>query len=89
MKEYKQCQSCGMPLNNKGVDMRGTEVDGSKSHKYCNLCYENGAFKTPEMTMKEMQNISDNALKEKGWSRPLRWMAKMQIPRLERWKDKK
>lgn len=36
----KFCQSCGMPLNLHGEDVRGTEVDGSLSSKYCNYCYK-------------------------------------------------
>lgn len=37
----KQCQSCGMPLQTKKAgDCRGTETDGSKSEKWCSLCYE-------------------------------------------------
>lgn len=64
----------------------GTEKDGSKSYKYCELCYEKGKFKDPGMTVERMQKIADDALKEKGWIWPMRWMAKMQIPSLERWR---
>ncbi len=85
-KSYSQCQSCGMPLENGSK--AGTEADGSKSSKYCNLCYENGEFKEPDITLEDMKVICDNALKEKGWIAPLRWMAKMQLPSLERWKVK-
>ncbi|MEP7103911.1 MAG: zinc ribbon domain-containing protein [Candidatus Dojkabacteria bacterium] len=85
-KFYKQCQSCGMPLED-GKNS-GTEKDGSKSLKYCNLCYANGEFLQPDATMEGMQKITDDALKEKGWWAPLRWMAKMQIPSLERWEIK-
>ncbi len=88
-KTYKQCQSCGMPLQNKSGDHRATEADGSKSNMYCNLCYKDGQFITPNMTLDEMKVIVDNALKEKGWIKPLRWLAKMQLPRLERWKAAK
>ncbi|NCO31548.1 hypothetical protein GW891_01725, partial [bacterium] len=46
MKEYKFCQSCGYPLDQdkKGG---GTEKDGSKSKKYCSMCYLNGEFLSP------------------------------------------
>lgn len=84
-KEYKQCQSCGMPLVKKGVSMKGTESDGSESNMYCNLCFENGKFKD-ELTLNEMKKIVDDALKENGWVWPLRFMAKMQLPSLARWK---
>lgn len=84
----KQCQSCGMPLESKKAgDCRGTEKDGSKSEKWCSLCYENGAFTGPDCTLDEMKDIVDKALREDGKNRFfLRWMAKKQLPHLERWK---
>jgi len=83
----KQCQSCGMPLQtSKAGDCRGTEEDGSKSEKWCKLCYENGVFTGPDCTIDQMKVIVDNALKENGSSRLMRWMAQKQLPRLERWK---
>lgn len=81
-KPYTQCQSCGMPLK-KGA---GTEVDGSASTMYCHFCYQNGQFTQPDVTLAEMKVITDTALKEAGWIAPLRWMAKMQLPTLQRWK---
>ncbi|NDE48098.1 MAG: hypothetical protein EB019_03895, partial [Actinobacteria bacterium] len=37
---FKQCQSCGMPLQTeKSGDCRGSEKNGSKSEKWCQLCY--------------------------------------------------
>jgi hypothetical protein len=85
----KQCQSCGMPLiTKKAGDCRGTEADGTKSQKWCNLCYENGNFVTPDCTLDEMKAIVDNALKENGSGRLFRWLAKSQLPKLERWKNK-
>lgn len=83
-KTYTQCQSCGMPLQNGKV--AGTEKDGSKSSKYCELCYVDGKFCNPEMSLEEMKAIVDNALKERGWVAPLRWLALWQLPTLERWK---
>lgn len=88
-KSYKQCQSCGMPLKGKQGDLRGSESNGSqKSEMYCYLCYKDGAFCDPEMTVSQMKSITDKALKEKGWIKPLRWVALMQIPKLARWKTK-
>lgn len=82
----KQRQSCGMPLHTKKAgDCRGLEADGTKSEKWCSLCYENGAFITPNCTLDEMKVIVDNALQENGSGRMMRWMAKKQLPRLERW----
>lgn len=83
----KQCQSCGMPLNNKKTgDCRGTESDGSKSETYCSLCYKDGKFIGGDCTLDEMKVIVDKALKEQGRGRIMRWMAQKQLPRLERWK---
>lgn len=84
----KQCQSCGMPLiTKKAGDCRGAEKDGTKSEKWCNLCYKDGAFIDPNTTLEQMETIVDNALKEQGSGKIMRWMAKKQLPRLERWKS--
>lgn len=83
----KQCQSCGMPLQTKKAgDCRGSEADGTKSEKWCSLCYQNGALINPDMTLDEMRKIVDNALIENSSGRIMRWMAQQQLPRLERWK---
>ena len=83
----RQCQSCGMPLQTKKAgDCRGTEADGSKSEKWCSLCYSDGKFLSPNMSLTEMTTIVDDALrKEKVWF-PMRYMTKRQLPRLERWR---
>lgn len=83
----QQCQSCGMPLQTKKAgDCRGSEADGSKSDKWCSLCYENGKFSGPDCTVDEMIKIVEKALKDQGSSSAMRWMARKQIPRLERWR---
>ena len=75
-----------MPVQTKKAgDCRGTEADGSKSEKWCVLCYQNGAFNGPDCTLEQMLEIVDNALIENGSSRFMRWMAKKGVPRLERW----
>ncbi len=85
----KQCQSCGMPLQTKKAgDCRGTEQDGSKSEKWCNLCYVNGAFIGGDCTLDEMKKIVDDALIKNGSGRLMRWLAQKQLPSLERWKKK-
>ena len=62
-KIYKNCQSCGMPLK-KDEKGGGTNADGSISTMYCSYCYENGEFHTPDMTVKEMQELVRGQLKE-------------------------
>lgn len=79
----RQCQSCSMPLKNG--EEAGTEADGSKSTKYCHLCYANGKFYNPDMTLDEMKITVDNALKEQGWIKPFRMLTLWQLPTLERW----
>ncbi|MBU1132142.1 zinc ribbon domain-containing protein [Patescibacteria group bacterium] len=85
-KIYKQCQSCGMPLN-KDKKGGGSEKDGTLSKKYCSSCYQNGEFKNPNMSIKEMQKLVDDILKnEIKFPKILRWLAVKQIPKLARWK---
>ena len=82
-----QCQSCGMPLvTKKAGDCRGTESDGSKSEKWCSLCYVDGKFTGPDCTLDQMIGIVDKALRDQGSWFIMRWMAKKQIPKLERWR---
>ena len=77
-----------MPLfTKKAGDCRGTEVDGSFSKKWCQLCYTNGSFVDPSTTLPQMIEIVDRALKEQGSNPVFRWLAKKQIPSLERWKN--
>lgn len=76
-----------MPLQTKKAgDCRGTEQDGTKSEKWCTLCYQDGAFISPDCTLDQMKTIVDNALKEQGSGRIMRWMAQKQLPTLDRWK---
>lgn len=87
-KIYIQCQSCGMPLRDD-KNWGWTEKDGNISKMYCSSCYENGEFKNPSMTLKEMQKQIDHILKhEMQWWKICRYVAVRQIPKLERWKEK-
>lgn len=83
---YRQCQSCGMPLK-KDLKGAGSEKDGTLSKMYCSSCYQDGAFKNPEMSLQEMQTLVDDVLKnEMKWWKFFRWLAVKQIPSLARWK---
>ncbi|MCL2296479.1 MAG: zinc ribbon domain-containing protein [Methanomassiliicoccaceae archaeon] len=55
MNEIPICQSCGMPMENN--EMKGTNIDGSRSDDYCVYCFANGIF-TKEMTMDEMISLN-------------------------------
>lgn len=52
-KNYKNCQSCGMPI--KKDEVKGTEKDGSKSTQYCSFCYKNGEFVEPNISAEQME----------------------------------
>lgn len=76
-----------MPLQtNKAGDCRGTEADGTKSEKWCSLCFVNGAFVDPDCTVDKMIETVDTALRrDRAWG-VMRYLAKKQVPRLERWR---
>ncbi len=63
---YK-CESCWMPLG-KNLEDAGTEIDGSKSTKYCKYCYVNGDLMYKGNDVKEFQKICyENMLKNGMW----------------------
>jgi hypothetical protein len=86
-KTYKNCQSCGMPLN-KDSKGGGSNADGSKSNMYCSLCYVNGQFTRPEMLLGDMQDLVKNKLKEMGFPGFIASIFTKGIAKLERWKNK-
>jgi hypothetical protein len=82
------CQSCGMPIGQ--TDLQGTEVDKSKSKKYCVYCYQGGTFLQPDATLGQMIEIS-----AKGWSDQdpavsydqAKAQMEAVLPHLERWRQ--
>lgn len=82
---YKNCQSCSMPLKKDPLG-GGSEADGTKSDKYCSMCYENGGFTQPEMTAQEMQTFVTGKMVEMGFPKFLAKFFSKGVPRLERWK---
>tara|TARA_R100001369_G_C3321339_1_gene168996 strand:+ start:1446 stop:1712 length:267 start_codon:yes stop_codon:yes gene_type:complete len=88
MKRYKFCQSCGFPMK-KDVKGGGSEKDGTKSLKFCSMCYRNGEFLTPlEIdTAKKMQKYCIQEMKKDGINGLFAWLATRSIPKLERWKQ--
>jgi uncharacterized Zn finger protein (UPF0148 family) len=86
IKSFKQCQSCGMPLK-QDKNGGGLEKDGTISTVYCSSCYQDGAFKRPNLTVQEMQKLVDDVLKNQmKFPKIFRWLALRQIPKLKRWK---
>ncbi len=78
------CQSCGMPMKQDPVG-GGTNADGSRSQEWCSYCYADGAFTGPDLTAQQMQQIGIDALKSKGFPKPLGWLMTRNIPKLKRW----
>jgi hypothetical protein len=87
MKTYKFCQSCGFPMKKDKLG-GGSEKDGSRSAKYCSMCYANGAFLTPPEidTPEKMQHFCIREMKKDGMNGFFAWLATRPIPSLERWK---
>ncbi len=87
-KAYKNCQSCGMPLkrDEKGG---GTNIDRSKSTMYCSHCFQNGEFTLPDITLDQMKERVKEKIKEVGFPGFLAGFFTLNIPKLERWKNKK
>jgi hypothetical protein len=85
-KEYKNCQSCGMPLkrDEKGG---GTNADKSISKKYCSYCYENGEFIYKVDNVLEFQEYCKHKMMEGGHSRFFSWLFTRGMKRLDRWKS--
>ena len=86
-KSFKNCQSCGMPLN-KDPQGGGTNIDGTLSKMYCSRCFENGKFKQPDWTVNQMQDFVKGKMKEMGFPGFLAGFFTKGIPKLERWKNK-
>ena len=84
MGKYKNCQSCGMPLK-KDTKGGGSNADGSTNTMYCSHCYENGAFKQPDISASQMQVFVKNKLKEMGFPGFIAGFFTKGIPKLARW----
>ena len=84
MEEKPRCQSCGMPL---GIGFYGTDASGLASEEYCKLCFENGRFREPNLTLEEMiarsiANMVDDLYMRQEEAEHL---ATTVIPKLKRW----
>lgn len=79
------CQSCGMPLNKE--ELKGTQKNGLKTDEYCKYCYENGAFKNPEMNLEDMKKNVQNQMKKMQLHENVIQKAVNILPALKRWKS--
>lgn len=84
MTKRQHCQSCDMPMH-KDINGGGTEKDGSKSSKYCSLCYGEGNFYYQGTDVKDFQKMVVDIMVKDGWWRPVAWAFTRRIPKLERW----
>ena len=50
------CQSCAISLKNP--DDKGTHADGTLCNDYCSDCFETGIFTEPEISIKEMIELT-------------------------------
>ena len=75
-----------MPL--KTVEDRGTEADGTCCDDYCKDCYEAGEFIEPEITMKEMieLSLSTTAIELEISMEEAKTYLKSLFPTLKRWR---
>jgi hypothetical protein len=80
-----RCESCGMPT---GPGIYGTGADGTPNEEYCKLCYQNGAFTEPELTLDEMikKSIHHMMIERKFEEEGAEVMARAVIPNLKRWR---
>ena len=62
-----------------------------KSKKYCSYCYENGEFKSGNVTLKEFSEQSKQAMIDGGHNAIFAWLFSRPIllKNLERWKSQK
>ncbi len=83
---YKNCQSCGMPLN-KDEKGGGTNSDGSKCTMYCSHCFQAGQFTSPDITLDEMKIRVKGKMKEMKIPGFLAGIFTLGMNKLERWKS--
>jgi len=85
-KIYKHCQSCGMPMKRDALG-GGTNIDGSKSLRYCSHCFQSGGFTCTNINAQQMQAFCIEKMVEMKIPRLfVRFFART-IPRLERWRN--
>ena len=83
----KVCQSCGLPLNES---ILGNENNGTFSQEYCYLCYRNGKFILPNLTIDEMKQQISKIVNQSPGNKFQKWLTKqvlcLQLKTLKRWK---
>lgn len=85
MNKPKLCQSCGMPLK-KDPKGGGTNADGTVSTRYCSLCYVDGQFMQPDMSLDDMKALVVTKLHEKGMPKFVARFFTGNLHKMERWR---
>jgi hypothetical protein len=85
MNENTMCQSCGLPFNEEHTQFMQKEPDGNTS-LYCTLCYKDGQFLAPEVSMEEMIESIVPILGKSIGEDTARKEMKALFPTLKRWK---
>ncbi len=80
------CQSCGLSQA-KDTDW-GTESDGARSHEYCIKCYVEGKFTELSITIDEMSQRLNEAMRKLGFTKRSLDDEKLVLSTLRRWKEK-
>ncbi|MDD5571479.1 MAG: zinc ribbon domain-containing protein [Bacteroidales bacterium] len=81
MKNLKTCQSCGLPV--ESATSKHTQTI------YCNHCYENGKFKSPNLTANEMKKMVKERMQKMGVAKAFVDNFTDGIDKLERWNKNK
>lgn len=81
------CQRCGMPLV-KPEDF-GSARGGMRINDYCQYCFREGAFVTPDITKQQMIELCVKMMAERGVMPETQARAMMTevIPQLKRWRS--
>lgn len=79
------CQSCTMPIS-QDKD-KGTERIGGLSQEYCHLCYQQGAFVDPRITVDGMYELVRGKMVEMHFPGFLAKMFAKKVYGLKRWQS--
>jgi len=82
------CQSCGIPFNeeHRAKGLIALKEDGTYED-YCTLCYKDGSFTQPDMTMQEMIDLAIEAITPQFGAEMAKKMTEELIPTLRRWRQ--
>ena len=80
------CQSCSIEMDTNS-DL-GTNEDGTKNPDYCNICFRNGKFTNPNLTLKEeIEAVTIFLSYEKKMLKDnAKLLAENTLPKLKRWR---